>query len=125
MGTLSQDVVLEGQCACRRSQKGGKCERRHTSHSKTSLSYYYYYVRGGSTDLALLQSAGVGVVGALAHAELDAYVDAVGEACGDERSSQPVVDGRHGHVADRVDAHHVAVRACVACLAPLQHRSDN
>ena len=124
MGTLSQDVVLEGQCACRRSQKGGKCERRHTSHSKTSLSYYYY-VCGGSTDLALLQSAGVGVVGALAHAELDAYVDAVGGACRDERSSQPVVDGRHRNVADRVDAHHVAVRARVACLAPLQHRSDN
>ena len=36
MGTLSQDVVLEGQCACHRSQKGGKCERRHTSHSKTT-----------------------------------------------------------------------------------------
>jgi len=38
MGTLSQDVVLEGQCACHRSQKGGKCERRHTSHSKTIIS---------------------------------------------------------------------------------------
>ena len=40
MGTLSQDVVLEGQCARRRGQKGGKCERRHTSHSKTTISDY-------------------------------------------------------------------------------------
>ena len=40
MGTLSQDVVLEGQCACHRSQKGGKYERRHTSHSKTTISFW-------------------------------------------------------------------------------------
>ena len=38
MGTLSQDVVLEGQCACRKSQKGGKCERRHASYPKTTIS---------------------------------------------------------------------------------------
>ena len=31
---------LEGECACRRHQKGRKCERRHTSQPQASILHW-------------------------------------------------------------------------------------
>ena len=37
---MSKNVSLEGECACRRRQKGRKCERRHTSHPQASILHW-------------------------------------------------------------------------------------
>jgi len=68
---------------------------------------------------ALLESDGVGVLGALSHRELDIDVQPVGATSVDERRTQPVVDGRHGHVAHHVHSVDVATGSRVTRLAPL------